>query len=94
MYIDIISALTYCLLLLIAARIHRAAAGSMHLSGVCPSVRLSVSTRAYSSKSAAAGLLLWARRAGDIDRLLHSRRSAAAASECEQCHVTGVRRKL
>jgi len=40
MYIDIISALTYCLLLLIAARIHRAAAGSMHLSRVCPSVRL------------------------------------------------------
>jgi len=31
----------------------------------------------YSSKPAAAGLLLCARRAGDIDRLLHGRRSAA-----------------
>jgi len=30
--------------------------------------------------SAAAGLLLWAQRAGDIDRLLHGRRSAANAS--------------
>jgi len=30
---------------------------------------------------AAAGLLLWARRAGDIDRLLHGRRSAAAAPQ-------------
>jgi len=29
----------------------------------------------------AAGLLLWARRPGDIDRLLHSRRSAAAAPQ-------------
>jgi len=30
--------------------------------------------------AAAAGLLLWARRAGDIDRLLHGRRSAASCS--------------
>ena len=29
---------------------------------------------------AAAGLLLWARQPGDIDRLLHGRRSAANAS--------------
>ena len=43
----------------------------------------------------AAGLLLWARRIGDIDRLLHDRRSAAAArgrstahsSKCGQCCV-------
>jgi len=28
----------------------------------------------------AAGLLLWARQAGDIDRLLHGRRSAATVS--------------
>ena len=38
--------------------------------GVRPSVRL--------SHPAAAGLLLWARRPGDIDRLLHGRRTAAA----------------
>ena len=31
--------------------------------------------------AAAAGLLLWARRSGDIDRLLHGRRSAAAAPQ-------------
>jgi len=42
-------------------------------------------------------LLLWARRAGDIDRLLHDQRlaaAAAAAGECEQCHAVSVRRKL
>jgi len=33
-------------------------------------VRLSVSARAHSSKPAAAGLLLWAWWAGNIDRLL------------------------
>jgi len=40
-------------------------------------------------------LLLWAQRAGDIDRLLHGRRSAAAAAPQQlraaagfkQCHV-------
>jgi len=42
-------------------------------------VRPSVPAWAHSSKPATAGLLLWARRAGDIDRLLHGRRSAAAA---------------
>ena len=42
----------------------------MQLSGVRPFVRL--------SHPAAAGLLLWARRPGDIDRLLHGRRTAAA----------------
>jgi len=31
--------------------------------------------------AAAACLLLWARRAGDISRLLHDRRSAAAAPQ-------------
>jgi len=37
----------------------------------------------------AAGLLLWARRVGDIDRLLHGRRrsSTARSSECGQRHV-------
>ena len=34
------------------------------------SVRLSVPARAHGSKPAAVGLLLWARPAGDIDRLL------------------------
>jgi len=34
------------------------------------SVRLSVAAWAHSSKAAAAGLLLWALQAGDINRLL------------------------
>ena len=49
---------------------------------------------AHSSKPAAAGLLLWARWAGDIDRLLNGRCSAAAAGECGQCHAVSVCRKL
>ena len=43
----------------------------------CLLVRLSVPAWAHSGKPAAAGLLLWARPAGDIDRLLRGRRSAA-----------------
>jgi len=35
----------------------------------------------------AAGLLLWARRSGDTDRLLDGRR---AAGECGQCHAVSV----
>jgi len=50
---------------------------SMKLSGVCLSVCLSVRPSNYTA--AAASLLLWARRAGDIDRLLHSRRSNASS---------------
>ena len=38
---------------------------------------------------AAAGLLLRARRAGDIDRLLQQQ---CAAGECGQCHVVSVHR--
>jgi len=49
---------------------------------------------AHSSKPAAAGLLLWARRPGDIDRLLHGRRSAATAGECGPCHVVSICMKL
>jgi len=49
-------------------------AGSMKLSGVRLSVRPII----------AAGLLLWARRPGDVDRLLHGRR---LSRKCEQCHV-------
>ena len=46
---------------------------------VCPSVCLSHHSPAHSA--AAAGLLLCARRAGDIHRLLHGRHSAAAAPQ-------------
>ena len=50
-----------------------------------PSVRLpvclSVRPIMRPSHAAATGLLLWARRAGDIDHLLHNRRSAAAAPQ-------------
>jgi len=38
-----------------------------------------------------AGLLLWARRVGDVDRLLHGRRRR---SKCGQWHVCSGRRKL
>jgi len=51
-------------------------AGSMKLS----SVRLSVCPIIWPPHAAAAGLLHWARRPGDIDRLLHGRRPAANAS--------------
>jgi len=67
----------------------------------CPSVRPSVQAWAHCSKLAAAGLLLWARRAEDIDRLLQRRH---AADECRQIrliistvtvyHVVSVRRWL
>jgi len=43
-------------------------------------VRLSVCPIIRPPHATAAGLLLWARRAGDIDRLLHGRRPAATAS--------------
>jgi len=49
---------------------------------VCLSVRLSVPARAHSSKPVAAGLLLWARPAGDCCTAML--RSAAAAGECGQ----------
>ena len=59
----------------------------------CPSVRLSfhlsVPASAHSSKPAAAGLLLWARREGDIDRLLQH-----AAGDCGQCHIFSMHRQL
>ena len=57
-------------------------------ASVRPSVCLSVPAWADSSKPAAVGLLLWARRAVDIDRLLRQWR---AAGECGQCHVVSVR---
>jgi len=66
----------------------RCGAGSVKRYGVRPSVRLSVPAWTHSSKPAAAGLLLWARQAGNIDRLLQQRR---ATGECGQCHVVSVR---
>ena len=60
-------------------------------SAIMSSVRLSVCPIVRPPHSAAAGLLLWARRAGDSDRLLHGR---AHSSKCEQCHVVISRRKL
>jgi len=44
------------------------------------SVRLSVPVCAHSSKPTAAGLLLWAQRAGDIDRLLQQWRANAGST--------------
>jgi len=59
----------------------------------CPSVRPSVPARAHSSITAAAGLLLWARQAGDIDRLLHGRRAPvnAGSATLSACVVAGHR---
>ena len=55
------------------------------------SVHLSFPAWAHSCNPAAECLLLWARQAGDIDQLLLSRRSAAAAAcECGQCHVVSL----
>jgi len=46
----------------------------MQLSVVCPSACLSV-CHIWQQRAAAAGWLLWARRPGDIDQLLHDRRA-------------------
>jgi len=71
---------------------------ALYLS-VRPSVRLSVCPPVSLSNpphAADAGLLLWARLTGDIDRLLHGRwaggqqqprRSTARSSKRGQCHV-------
>jgi len=46
-----------------------------------------------SHPAAAAGLVLWARWTADINRLLHGRRSAAAAPQhCAQQQMQGVPR--
>jgi len=63
---------------------------SVRLS-VCPSVCLSVCLSQHGHTAAnelLQGLLLWARRAGDIDRLVQQRR---VAGECGQWHVVSVR---
>jgi len=65
----------------------------------CLSVRPSVCP-IRSLQQLAAGLLLWARQVGDIDRLMHGRRrsrtgrSATRGTICGQCHVYSRRRKL
>ena len=67
----------------------------------CPSVRLSVCSGYRLLQHRAAGLLLRAQQAGDIDRLLHGRRpaarrrsSTAVSSKGEQCRVSSRRRTL
>ena len=70
-------------------------AGSMHYRA---SDRLSDPVRAQSSKPAAAGLLLWARLAGDVDQLLQQCRaetgsatlSAYVCSWTQTCCVTAL----
>ena len=56
------------------------AAGAMKRYGVRPFVRLSVCP-IRPLRQRAAGLLLWARRVGDIDRLLHGRRRCSTGSQ-------------
>jgi len=70
------------------------AAGSMQLSGVRPSVRLSVclSIRPLHHSATAAGLLLCARRAGDSAAQPHS--STVCSGKSGQCHVVSCCRKL
>jgi len=51
--------------------------------------RLLTDYKRCSHQPTAAGLLLWARRAGDIDRMLQQRR---VAGEWGQCHVVSVQR--
>jgi len=54
---------------------------------VRPSVRLCECGPADSSKATAAGLLLWARWAGDINRLLQQRRRANAGNATLSAYV-------
>jgi len=59
------------------------------------SVRLPVPEWVHNSNPAAAGLLLWARRPEDVDRLLPgAQQQRLAAGKCGQCHVVSIRRKL
>ena len=60
-------------------------AGSMHLTSVRPSVRLSAR-----SPAAAEGLLLWARRAGDIDRSRRLPIAAAVSAGAMRCQCVCV----
>jgi len=65
--------------------------GVYETARVRPSVCLSVCLSQHGHTTAnelLQGLLLWARRAGDIERLVQQRR---AAGECGQWHVVSVR---
>jgi len=54
--------------------------------GVSPSVRL--------SQQRAAGLLLWARRAGDVDRLLHDVEAAQRVAAKAAVHCYSIIKRL
>ena len=58
------------------------------------SICLSVRSLVHLSVPVAAGLMLWARWTGNINRLLHGQLSAEAADECGQCHLVSMSRKL
>jgi len=63
-------------------------------ASVCPSVCRLLSVCPFRPPHAAAGLLLWARRPGDIDRLLHGKGPAASSSHIAASNATlsaGVR---
>ena len=68
------------------------AAKSMQRSSVHPSVY-----PGRQLQQRAVGLLLWARRVRDVDRLLHGRRRSSTGrrtahrSKCGHCHVFSVR---
>ena len=67
-------------------------AGSVKRYGVRPSVRLPVPEWAHNCSSKpvpAAGLLLWARRAGDVDLLLQQRRAAGHAGSAMSSAYVG-----
>ena len=73
-------------------------AGSMYRYGVRLSVRLSVCPILLRSRGVlrVCSLVLWAWRAGDIDRQQHrsTGHSTAFSGKCEQCHVNSRRRRL
>ena len=49
--------------------------------GICPYFRPSVCPSVRPLQQRAAGLLLWARRVADIDRLLHGRRRSSTGPQ-------------
>jgi len=59
----------------------------MKLLVICASVCLSVCPIVRSPQAAVAGLLLWARRVADIDRLLHGWWSALNSSSATAWHA-------
>ena len=70
-------------------------AGSVHLSDVCPSVRLSLCHRPQHQTSQQQNLLLWlGRQEISIDCCTAHSSARRAAGECGQCHVVSVRSGL